>query len=193
MGATPSLRARLRPPTPLVCAVFLTTFVACDPGADDPAPDPPSREAPAAETSTAETPPRGVRAASDRFSAAWDGDDPSAVARFFTEDATATVADVTLNGRDDIAAGWIAPAVPIISNLRLMEDSIRPVGDGWRSEGAYAHDATLPGAETVRDQRGRYSFTWTRDGAGDWLIRSFEVGPDEVGGVGSVGAGEPAG
>jgi 8-oxo-dGTP diphosphatase len=139
------------------------------------------------------SPPPELRAAAERFESAWDGDDPDAVARFFTEDATASVADVTLSGRDDIAAGWIAPAVPIISRLRLMEDSIRPGGDGWRSDGTYTHDATLPGAETVRDHRGRYSFTWTREAHGDWLIRSFQVHPDQLGGAGGLGGARGAG
>jgi ketosteroid isomerase-like protein len=192
MGYTPALRGRRPPRPPLACAFLLTTLVACDGGADGPTPEPAPREAPTAEAGTAAAPPAALSEASDRFAAAWDGDDPAAVARFFTEDATATVADATLTGRDDITAGWIVPALPIISNLRLTDEWIRPVGGGWRSEGVYTHDARLPGAEAVSDQRGRYSFTWTRDAHGHWLLRSFEVHPDEVGGPGVGGPGEPA-
>jgi ketosteroid isomerase-like protein len=196
MSELSSLRARLRGRAPLACALVLTTVVACDSAGEDPAREPPHGERPGAEAPAMTTPATGspppeLRAAAERFESAWDGDDPDAVARFFTEDATASVADVTLSGRDDIAAGWIAPAVPIISRLRLMEDSIRPGGDGWRSDGTYTHDATLPGAETVRDHRGRYSFTWTREAHGDWLIRSFQVHPDQLGGAGGLGG--PAG
>jgi uncharacterized protein (TIGR02246 family) len=156
------------------CALIVPIAVACEP-ADDPDIDPFPMDEPAP---AVDAPPPALETATDRYIAAWNADDPAAIARFYTEDATATVADDTYRGRAEIEREWLQNA-PIISNLEVTETSSRQVGDDWQSEGTYTHSVSPPDAERMDNVTGRYSITWTRDAAGEWRIRSSDIQPDE--------------
>lgn len=153
----------------LFMCVLLPLALACEPADDiDPGSEPPHEPALAPA-------PAGIRAASERFVAAWNGDDPAAVAAFYTEDGTATAYGSTVEGRARIEESWL-PNVPIISDLRLTEESVRRVGDDWRSEGRFALTAAPPDGEPT-EQTGTYGITWTRDADGEWRVRSSDVEP----------------
>jgi uncharacterized protein (TIGR02246 family) len=158
----------------VVCALLVPFAVACEPAADEPDADPfLFDEEPAA----VDAPPPALEVATDRYVAAWNGDDPEAVAAFFTADATAVVDDDTFQGRAEIQEGWLQ-LVPDVSNLEATETSVRRVGDDWQSEGTYTGTISAPDAEPM-DASGRYTVTWTRDADGEWRIRSTEVHADE--------------
>lgn len=149
-------------------AVLLPFAIACEPAADEPDVEPAAMEAPSAE----------LEAASERSVAAWNGDDPAAVAAFFTTDAVAMVDDTTYQGRAEIEAGWLQ-GVPLVSDLELTETSMEQVGDDWRSEGTYSGTVSEPDADPVVNT-GTYITTWTLDADGEWRIRSIDVQADEV-------------
>lgn len=156
------------------CALLIPFAVACEPAADDPDLD----RVPAAEPApTADAPPAGIEAARDRYIAAWNGDDPAAVAQLYTQNATAVVGDTTYQGRAEIQEAWLQ-GVPTVSNLRVTETSARQVGNDWQSEGTYSLTASPPDEDPM-EQTGRYSITWTRDADGQWRVRSSEVQLDE--------------
>jgi uncharacterized protein (TIGR02246 family) len=112
----------------------------------------------------------------EQYTAAWNGSDPAAVAEFFTEDATARVADDTFTGRQEIQAGWLQN-VPNISNLAINETTFEQRGQDYHSAGTYTHDPLAEGP-TAGNAGGRYTVTWTRAPDGQWRIRSSEVMPD---------------
>jgi uncharacterized protein (TIGR02246 family) len=156
------------------CALIVPVAIACEPAADDadtgvfPAEEP----APAAMA-----PPAELESATDRYVAAWNGDDPAAVAPFFTEDATAMVDGETYQGRTGIEEGWL-PNVPLISDLEVTETTTEPMDGDWYSEGTYTATVSEPDTEPMA-VTGRYTVVWTLDADGQWRIRSTEVVGDE--------------
>jgi uncharacterized protein (TIGR02246 family) len=170
-GTMESIRMQsMRMPALLTFALLLPFAAACDPAPDA------DRGPAAAEEPAGEPAPAGLRAATDRYVAAWNGDDPAALAELYTDDATATAFDHTLRGRDEIERGWLQN-VPIISDLRLTEESVRRTGDDWRSEGRFALTVSVPDADPF-EQTGDYGITWTREAGGEWRIRASELEPD---------------
>lgn len=115
--------------------------------------------------------------ARDGYIAAWNGSDVEAVARHFTEDATAQVGDSTYNGLAEIRRGWLQENVPVVSNLRADDERTTARGDEIVAEGMYS--ATIAPPDTASfQQTGRYTITWVRAPGADLRIRSTSVTPD---------------
>jgi ketosteroid isomerase-like protein len=151
-------------------AAFLLLFTACAPAERD-APEPATDE-------TADAPPAELTSAADRYTEAWNGDDPSAVAAFYTEAATVAVGDSTYQGRAEIEQEWAGQGLPVISDLRETESSWEAMNGDWRVYGRYTHMVSPPDQEAF-EARGDYSHNWTQDADGQWRISSSEIQPDE--------------
>ncbi|MBA2671736.1 MAG: nuclear transport factor 2 family protein, partial [Gemmatimonadetes bacterium] len=111
-----------------------------------------------------------------QYIAAWNGNDPAAVAEFFTADATARVGDDTFTGRQEILNGWLQN-VPNINNLQSRETRTEQRGQEYLFEGTYTH-ATFQTEEGPSGTSGRFANTFTQDADGQWRIRLAEVLPD---------------
>jgi uncharacterized protein (TIGR02246 family) len=159
------------------CALLLPLAVACERTADDAdtAVVPADTVAPA----TADAAPPEIADASERYVAAWRGDDAAAVASFFADDATATVGDTTYRGRADIEEWWIQPNVAAITDLQASSSRTQRSGDDWRDEGTYSLTVTPPVGEVISEE-GRYTTVWTRGATGEWQIRSSDVQANET-------------
>jgi uncharacterized protein (TIGR02246 family) len=146
--------------------------ISCARDADDTVPAAEPAEAAATDLATM---PQELAARSEQYTAGWNGNDPAAVAEFFTADATARVGDDTFTGRPEIASGWLQN-VPNINNLQIQETRTEQRGQDYYSEGTYTHAPfqTEEGPSTG----GRYAVTWTQGADGQWRIRSSEVMPD---------------
>jgi uncharacterized protein (TIGR02246 family) len=120
--------------------------------------------------------PQELAARSEQYIAAWNGNDPAAVAEFFTADATATVGDDTFTGRQEIQSEWLQLA-PDINNLQAHETRTEQRGQDYVSEGTYTH-AQFETEEGPSGTSGRHAITWTLDADGQWRIRSTQVMPD---------------
>jgi uncharacterized protein (TIGR02246 family) len=156
------------------CALLVPLAIACEPATDDPAAEPVPMDEPAPAVAG---PPAELEATADRYVAAWNADDPGAVAAFFTEDATVTIGDNTFNGRAEMEERWL-PNVPFVSNMQITETNVDQVGDDWRSQGTFSYTASPPDADP-RQQTGTLSITWTLDEAGEWRVSSKEIQVDE--------------
>lgn len=166
-----SIRSRVLIP---VCALVVPFALACEPAAEQPE----TGVIPAEEAApTADAPPAELESATDRYIAAWNGDDPAAAAPFFTEDAMANVDGEMFHGRAQIVEGWL-PNVAGLSDLEITEEMTEARGNDWYSEGTYSATVTEPDAEPF-EITGRYTVTWTRDADGQWRIRSTEIQSDE--------------
>jgi uncharacterized protein (TIGR02246 family) len=111
-----------------------------------------------------------------QYVAAWNGNDPAAVAEFFTADATARVGDETYNGRQEILSGWLQN-VPNVNNLQRRETRREQRGQDHIVEATFTHDPFQTEAGPS-GPGGRSTLTWTQDVDGQWQIRSAEVMPD---------------
>jgi uncharacterized protein (TIGR02246 family) len=157
----------------LTLSLIIPLAMACAPGAEDTAPAAEPAEAPAADLATM---PQELAGRSEQYTAAWNGNDPAAVAAFFTADATARVGDDTFTGRQEIQGGWLQN-VPAVNNLQIQETRTEQRGQDYYSEGTYTHDP-FQTDEGPSGTSGRYTVTWTQDADGQWRIRSSEVMPD---------------
>lgn len=155
-----SIRSRYLLPT---LVLLLPLVVACERRPEAPAVD--------------EGVPAELTAAAERYVAAWNGDDPSAVAAFYPTDATATLADTTWQGPAEIEARWVRMNQPGISNLRVIESSWQKMNGDWREQGRYSLMFTPPEGEPA-EAPGSYSHDWMLDAGGEWHIRSSDVRPD---------------
>jgi uncharacterized protein (TIGR02246 family) len=164
-----------------VCALALPLAVACE---RDPEPEPwPDTAAAPADNDQL---PAELQRATDDYIAAWNGDDPAAVAAFYTDDATATVGADTYRGRDEIRMQWIEPNIGALSDLEITPTRTEQRNGDYFSEGTYTHQVDPPDADEFT-MTGHYMVTWTRAADGQWRIRSSEIHPDEP------PAGQPAG
>jgi uncharacterized protein (TIGR02246 family) len=157
----------------LTLSLIIPLAMACAPAAEDTAPAAEPAAAPAADLATM---PQELAGRVEQYTAAWNGNDPAAVAAFFTDDATARVGDDTFTGRQEIQGGWLQN-VPNINNLQIHETRTEQRGQDFYSEGTYTHDAFQTDAGPSGTS-GRYAATWTQDADGQWRIRSSEVMPD---------------
>jgi uncharacterized protein (TIGR02246 family) len=151
----------------------------CAPDGNDTVPA--AEPAPTAETAEmqADDPtavPQELAARWEEYIAAWNGDDPAAVAEFFTADATATFGDDTFTGRQEIQSGWLQN-VPDINNLEAPYASAEQRGEDYVFEGTYTHEP-FETEEGPSGTGGSHVSTWTQDADGQWQIRSAEVMPD---------------
>jgi uncharacterized protein (TIGR02246 family) len=120
--------------------------------------------------------PQEIAARFEQYTAAWNGNDPAAVAAFHTDDATARVGDDMFTGRQEIESGWLQN-VPLINNLQTHVTRTEQRGQDYFVEGTYTH-ASFQTEEGPSGTSGRYVNTWTQGADGQWRIRSTEVTPD---------------
>jgi ketosteroid isomerase-like protein len=153
-----------------VLSLIVPLAAGCARDADDTVP---AAEAPAADMTTM---PQALADRSEQYTAAWNGNDPAAVAEFFMDDATARVGDDTFTGREEIHSVWLQN-VPNVNDLEVQETRTEQRGQDYYSEGTYTH-APFQTEDGMSGTGGRYALTWTQDAAGQWRIRSSEVMPD---------------
>lgn len=158
-------------------ALVLPLLAAC--GGDD-AEDievAPVTEAPVEADADMTAAPPEIASQSDAYGAAWNGEDPAAVAAFFTEDATVTAGDSTYTGREEIQQGWVAPALPGITDLTATEATYERQGDQIIESGRFSYTATAEDGST-QQATGSFTHTWVQDTDGTWRIRAVEVQSD---------------
>lgn len=129
-----------------------------------------------AETQATEPPPE-IASQAQQYGAAWNAEDPAAIAAFFTEDATVTAGDSTYTGRDQIEQRWAAPATPVLSDLEATESTFDHRGDEIIETGRFTYNATTEDGATVQ-VTGTYSHTWVQDADGIWRIRTADIQED---------------
>jgi uncharacterized protein (TIGR02246 family) len=156
----------------LTLSLLVPLAMACAP-ADEPAPAVDPAEAPATGMATM---PQELANRVEQYTAAWNGNDPAAVAAYFTDNATARVSDDTFTGRQEIQSGWLQN-VPNINNLQIRDTLREQRGQDYYAEGTYTHEP-FQTDEGPSGTSGRYTVTWTQDADGQWRIRSSEVMPD---------------
>ena len=132
-------------------------------------PLPPARNSQmSADALLAELNPRGGAA----LVKAWHGDDPEAVAAFYTEDAVFIDERGTVyRGRAEILKGFLRQWVPAI---RTITPTIEHVSGGMEQMtlvGAYTARVTTQDGSSY-DARGAFSNTWMRQSDGSWKIRA---------------------
>ena len=161
----------------LSLALALPLLAACGGDEADELDVPPVTEAPVEAEADVTTAPTEIAAQSEGYAAAWNAEDPAAVAAFFTEDATATAGDSTYTGRDEIQQGWIAPALPGISDLTATESSYERQGDQIIESGRFSYTATAEDGST-QQATGTFTHVWVQDADGTWRISSVDVQSD---------------
>jgi uncharacterized protein (TIGR02246 family) len=154
-------------------SLFVPLATGCARDAEDTVPAAQTAETPAADpTATSQEITRRV----DQYVAAWNGNDPAAVAEFFTADATARVGDDTYTGRQEIQSGWLQN-VPNVNDLQRRETRREQRGQDHVVEATYTH-APFQTEAGPSGTGGRSTLTWTQGADGTWRIRSAEVMPD---------------
>lgn len=128
--------------------------------------------APAA-TPAAEAPPADLRSRSDAMVAAWNQKNPATVGAFFATDATVHTGDSTYTGRADIVKRWVAPGLPMLSNLAISNQSFTTSGDGMTETGNFTETWTAPKMAPAQ-HGGTYTVTWNKMGA-DWMVKAMTV------------------
>jgi uncharacterized protein (TIGR02246 family) len=164
--------------TKTLTSLFTLSLIAplamgCARDSDDTVPAAEPAEFPAADPAAV---PQELTARVEQYIAAWNGNDPAAVAEFFTADATARVGDDTFTGRQEIQSGWL-PNVPDIHDLEARETRTEQRGRDYVFEGTYTH-APFQTEEGPSGTSGSFANTFTQDTDGQWRIRSAEVMPD---------------
>ena len=131
--------------------------------------DAPESDAPPSAAGDAVSAEAEIRSTEARVVAAWNGDDPAAVAAYYTSDAIVT-ADSTYRGRDDIRDRWVAPMLPLLADLAVSDVEVTETGGGYTATGRYSYVLTLPDASPVQ-VNGTYRNAWRQEN-GTWLIAS---------------------
>ena len=128
--------------------------------------------APAA-TVTPAPPPAELRSRSDAFVASWNRKSPTGVAAFYASDAVVHDPDSTYTGRADILKRWIAPGLPMLSNLAVSNQTFTGTADMMTENGSYTEKMTMP-KKAPADHNGTYTITWEKAGA-DWMVKEMTV------------------
>lgn len=122
--------------------------------------------------------PADLQARSDAYLAAWNAEDPDALAAFFAENATAADNDtLTFTGRQEIRDGWVAEALPVLSNLQISDETWEAMGSDWVNRGRYTYTLNVPDQPEMQAS-GTYEAVWTRGADGNWVIRSSTTRDD---------------
>jgi uncharacterized protein (TIGR02246 family) len=110
-----------------------------------------------------------IQRQTDRVIAAWNGDDPAAVAALYATDAVVS-ADSTYTGREEIRDRWAAPALPALSDLVISDTRITESGEGFVGTGRYTYLLTSAGSAPMQ-VNGTFRTSWKRE-QGAWVIGS---------------------
>lgn len=133
----------------------------------------PAATTPAPAAPAAEAPPADLRSRSDAFAASWNQKNAASVGAFYATDAKLHDGDSTYSGRADIVKRWIAPGLPMLSNLVISNQSFTTSGDGMTETGNYTETWTLP-KTAPKQHGGTYTITWNKMGA-DWMVKDMNV------------------
>ena len=130
----------------------------------------------------AELNPRGGAALVE----AWHGDDPKAVAAFYTEDAVLIDDGGTVyRGKAEILSGFLRPWVPAVRRITPTIEHVVGGGEQMTLIGGYTAEVNR-GASTYGAE-GVFSNTWVRQPDGAWKIRaSLNSAPSPVSGTARV-------
>lgn len=110
-----------------------------------------------------------IQRQTERVIAAWNGDDPTAVAALYAADAVVT-ADSTYTGREEIRDRWAAPALPALSDLVISDTRITGSGAEFVGTGRYTYMLTSAGSAPMQ-VNGTFRTSWKRE-LGTWVIAS---------------------
>ncbi len=159
-------------PTPRSLARFagcalLAAAVACTP-----APEPEPMPAPAPDMGpTVQTGVPDVLASTwSGLMAAWNGEDPDAVAVYFAEDAVVSAGGGEIRGRAAIRDQWIAPNLSQTTEIRPVPSRFEVHANEIHEQGSY----TLRGVDGS-GQSGSYSHHWVRQPDGSWKLHMMSV------------------
>lgn len=122
------------------------------------------------------TPPELAARSADMI-AAWNQEDVAAAVGFFTDSATAMVDDSTYVGVAAIRDRWIAPGLPLVSDLTVTDQAFTGSGTSMTETGRFSETLTLPG-QAPAPNTGSYSAEWTNVN-GTWRIGRFTVVTDK--------------
>ena len=120
-----------------------------------------------------EAPPAELRSRSDAFGAAWNQKNADAVGAFYATDATLHDHDSTYSGRADIVKRWIAPGLPMLSDLKVSNQTFTGSGETMTESGSYTEMWAMP-KMAPKQHGGTYSITWTKVGS-DWMVKEMTV------------------
>src|SRR5512142_731702 len=98
--------------------------------------------APAPAATTPAPPPAELRSRSDAFVASWNKKSAAAIAAHYATDAVVHDPDSTYTGRADILKRWIAPGMPMLSNLAVTNQVFTGTGDTMTEAGNYSETIT---------------------------------------------------
>ena len=124
--------------------------------------------------------PADLVAISDSMMSAWNGEDASAVARFFASDAMAMTPDSSYSGADEIEHQWVKSGLPAMSDLTVIDREFIGGGDALTETGSYRYTSTLPD-QPAETRTWIYTSTWERHDDG-WKVTSMRVLADSAGG-----------
>jgi uncharacterized protein (TIGR02246 family) len=133
-----------------------------------------------AEALLAELNPRGGAAVVE----AWHGDDPGAVAAFYTDDAVFVDERGTVyRGRAEILSGFLRTWVPAIRRITPTIEQVVGGREQMTLVGGYTAEVAHEDGSTY-DAQGVFSNTWVRQPDGSWKIRvSLNSAPSPVPGT----------
>lgn len=126
--------------------------------------------APAAAATPAPPPPE-LRSRTDAFVAAWNRKSVPAIAAFYATDAVVHDPDSTYTGRAEITRRWLSPGVPMLSDLRISDQTFTGTGDTMTESGSYSETITEP-KKAPAQHSGTYTIVWTKAGA-DWMVKEM--------------------
>lgn len=121
--------------------------------------------------------PAELTARSEAMAASWNQDDPAVAAAFFADSATVTVDDSTYSGVAAIRDRWIAPGLPVLSDLTVTGQAFTGSGTSMTETGRFSEKITLPGKDPMTNS-GSYTVDWTNVN-GTWMINRFTVKGDQ--------------
>lgn len=126
--------------------------------------------APAA-VATPAPPPPDLRSRSDAFVAAWNRKNVPGIAAFYATDAVVHDPDSTYTGRADISKRWLSPGVPMLSGLKVSDQTFTGTGDTMTENGSYSKTITEP-KKAPNQHSGTYTIVWTKAGS-DWMVKEM--------------------
>jgi uncharacterized protein (TIGR02246 family) len=102
--------------------------------------------------------------------AAWNGEDPGAVAAYYAEDAVVTTPEGEIRGRAAIRDQWIAPNLQQTSAVNVTPSRFEVRANDMTEEGSYT--ITIVDGTS---QSGAYSHHWIRLPDGSWKVHMMSV------------------
>lgn len=128
-------------------------------------------------TPAAPAAPPELTARSAALVSAWNQEDATVAAAFFTDSAVVMVADSTYTGRAAIRDRWIKPGLPVVSDLSVSDQTYTGAGTTMTESGRFSETITMP-KQAAAKNTGSYTAEWT-NANGTWMISRFTVKDDK--------------